>query len=858
MIHHATTIAVISIVCLVARDNRAADAVFSIDSSGFEANAKSLLETHCLQCHGPELAEGEFRVDKSLGLEFNKAAVASKWGEVANVLNSHEMPPKDEQQPTTKSVTKLVDWIRKEEIRAEQFDRKSEVILRRLNRNEYRNTIRDLIGIDYDISHFPQDPPAAGFDNNGRALSSSPLQVELYLAAARTILDEALVSGPQPESIAWRFEPETGDSDNNRVRYGEQNPIVNGGQNRLDDNTRVMHHNSWDRVINARDFAVPADGTYTIRIRAGSHVPARDEVVAYAERKIRAMREKEMLENPPSRKWIESHIEEEIDHFRKSPIYDYGPGRLKVTVHLGGQPQIIGVLEIDSTKDDMQVFELPVKMTDDNAGISLEYAYHVPRELENFVFQNNDDFPRPEVIVDWFEIEGPVYDNWPPPSHQRIIKSSVPVDEQDRRQLARSVLANLMPRAYRRPVTDAEIDEKLTLFDAAMTEVKTESAFVEQLKVPLTAVLVSPNFLYLAEPYRNGRQDPLSPFELASRLSYFLWSSMPDDALFLAASKGDFSDPEKIIAQVDRMLADEKSDAFGKNFAEQWLGLRDVGANPPVEELYSHYDDHVESSLVRQSIALFEDVLKNDRDLTEFIESDYEILNEVLARYYGLPQVKGDQMRRVKLSPESHRGGVLTHGSVLTITSNGTRTSPVKRGTWVLKNILGTDPGLPVANAGDIAPKVPGIDKATVRQRLEIHRELAQCARCHRKIDPLGFALDNFDAAGRYRTQEGFGYQGRVQQDDPLVNASGELPDGTKINGIADLKRSLLKQDTMFVRCITEKMFTYALGREMMIADSAIIDATVTKLEESKANHRPRSLRALIHDIVLSPLFAKR
>jgi len=858
MIHHATTIAVILIVCSVARDNRAADAVFANDSSGFAANAKSLLETHCLKCHGPELAEGEFRVDTSLGLEFNKAAVASKWGEVVNVLHSHEMPPADEQQPDSESVATLVDWIRKEQIRAEQFDRKSEVILRRLNRNEDRNTIRDLIGIDYDIGHFPQDPPAAGFDNNGRALSSSPLQVELYLAAARTILDEALVSDAQPESIVWRFEPETGDSDSNRVRYGKHNAIVNGGQNRLDGNTRVMHHNSWDRVINARDFAVPTKGTYTIRIRANSHIPTRDEVFAYAERTIRAIREKEILENPKSRNWIEAHIEEEIDHFRKSPIYDYGPGRLKVTVHLGGQPQIIGVLEIDSTQDDMKVFELPVKMTEEKAGISLEYAYHVPREMENFRFQSNDDFPRPEVIVDWFEIEGPVYDNWPPPSHQRLINSPVPADEQNRRRLARSVLANFMPRAYRRPVTDGEIDEKLKLFDAAATDGESESAFLEQLKVPLTAVLVSPNFLYLAEPYRNGTQDPLSPFELASRLSYFLWSSMPDDALFLAASTGEFSDPVKIIAQVDRMLADEKSDAFCKNFSEQWLGLRDVGANPPVEELYSHYDDHVESSLVRQSIAMFDDVLKNDRDLTEFIDSDHEILNEVLARYYGLPQVKGDQMRRVQLASDSHRGGVLTHGSVLTITSNGTRTSPVKRGTWVLKNILGTDPGLPVANAGDIAPKVPGIDKATVRQRLEIHRELAQCARCHRKIDPLGFALDNFDAAGRYRTQEGFGYQGRVQKDDPLVDASGELPDGTKINGIADLKRSLLKNDTMFVRCITEKMYSYALGREMMIADSAIIDATVAKLDESKANNQPRTLRALIGEIVLSPSFARR
>ncbi len=850
-------VAVVSIVCLITQDNHAADAVFAVDLSGFETTAKTFLTTNCLKCHGPELAEGDFRIDESLGLEFNKAAVSAKWREVVNMLNSHEMPPKDEPQPLPERVASFVDWVRKEQMRAEEFDRKSEIILRRLNRNEYRNTIRDLIGIDFDISHFPQDPPAAGFDNNGRALSSSPLQLELYLAAASTILDEALVTGAQPESISWRFEPETGDSDSNRVRYGQHNAIVNGGKNKLDGNTRVMHHNSWDRTINARDFAVPTNGMYTVRIRAASRVPTREEVVAFADPAIRAMREKEISEHPQRRGWIEAHIDEEINHFRESPIYDYGPARLKVTVHLNGQPQIIGEFDVNTTVDAMKVFELPVKMTDAKAGITLEYAYHVPRQLENNSF-DRDEFPRPEVIVDWFEIEGPVYDAWPPQSYQRLLKAPIPADKPERRKLARSTLASFMPRAYRRPVSNAEIEDKLKLFDAAAADEMTDDAFLAQLKIPLTAVLVSPNFLYLAEPFRTGVDDALTPFEIASRLSYFLWSSMPDDTLFLAASKGDLRDPKQLIAQVDRMLADKKIAAVGENFAGQWLGLRDVGANPPVEELYSHYDNHVETSFVRQSVALFDDILKNDRNLTEFIDSDHEMLNEVLSRYYGLPQVKGDEMRRVKLSPDSHRGGVLTHGSVLTITSNGTRTSPVKRGTWIMKNILGTDPGLPVANAGDIAPKVPGIDKATVRQRLEIHRELAQCARCHRKIDPLGFALDNFDAAGRYRTQEGFGYQGRVQKDDPVVDASGELPDGTKINGIEDLKASLLKNQAMFVRCITEKMFTYALGREMMIADSEIIDATVARLTSVGPQSKPQSLRLLIHEITLSPTFAKR
>ncbi len=842
------------------------------DRVGFEQLVAPIFKQYCLRCHGPDKSEGEFRVDQHLELEFSKTAVANRWNEVVNVLNSHEMPPPDEPQPTAETVAKLVDWIRGQQIRAEEVDGKSAVVLRRLNRNEYRNTIRDLVGVDFDISHFPQDPPAGGFDNNGRALSSSPLQVELYLQAAQSILDEAFVTGPSPDPIAWRFEPETGDNDSNRVRYGKHNAIVNGGNNPLgaDNQSRVLHHASWDRNINARDFAVPTAGTYLVRIRAASQVPTRAEVVAYADRTIREHRAKEMAEHPERRQWIEAHLADEINHFRDSPNYDYGPGRLKVTVHLDGQPHIIGEFDVAPlattarptagselslavTQDDMQVFEFPIKMTTEKAGITLDYAYSIPREVENFEMQRSDGFPRPEVIVDWFEIAGPVNETWPPQTQQRLLGSDISGSQSKQREVARVALNRFMARAYRRPVTNAEIDEKLLLYDAAKSY-----SFIEDMKAPLTAVLVSPNFLYLAEPYRTNPDDELSPYEFATRLSYFLWSSMPDDALFRAASRNEFSDPEKLIAQIDRMLADDKSESLGNNFAAQWFGLRDVGANPPVEELYSCYNDHVEASLVRQSIALFDDILHNDRDLAEFIDSDYEMLNEVLCRYYSLSKIAGDEMQRVKLPADSHRGGILTHGSMLTITSNGTRTSPVKRGTWILKNILGSDPGLPVANAGDIAPKVPGIDKATVRQRLESHRQLPQCARCHNKIDPLGFALENYNAAGRYRTQEGFGYQGRVEEHDPLIDASGRLPDGTEINGVADLKAAVLKQDAKFVRCLSEKMFTYALGREMMTADQPVIDRAVTNLLAAQAQHQPRTLRSMIHEIVSSPTFAKR
>lgn len=831
---------------------------FPIDSSGYRNHAEALLTKYCAGCHGPDKAEGEFRIDQSLGLEFNRAAVAHKWQEVVNVLNSNEMPPEEEPQPPAEAVAKLVDWVYQQQIRAEEFDRKAEVILRRLNRNEYRNTIRDLIGVNVDVSSFPQDPSASGFDNNGRALSSSPLQVELYLAAARNVLDDALVVGERPASVVWRFEPESGDSDSNRVRYDANNAIVNGGKNRREGDVIVMHHNSWDRNAQARDFKMPRKGNYKIRVRAGSRVPTRDQVVAYATQAIREQRREEMEKFPERAKYIEKDLEHIEEHYRTSSHYDYGPGRLKLIVHLNGQPQTVAEFDVDASADDMKTFEFPVRMTKESTGITLEYAYEIPRELENFTVQANDDFPRPEVVLDWFEIEGPVFDAWPPKTHRQIIPTAIPSQRTEQRVLAESVLRKFMPRAYRRPVSKEEIDAKMQLFDTAWNGEGDEFAFIEQLKVPLSAVLVSPNFLYLAEPSDGPESEPLGAYEFASRLSFFLWSSMPDAELFRAASRGELKQPDAIIAQVDRMLADPKSQAFVENFAGQWLGLRDVGANPPSKELYSRYNDHIERSIVKQSLALFDDILKNDRDLTEFIDSDYEMLNEALSRYYDLPPVRGDAMQRVALPTDSPRGGILSHASILTITSNGTRTSPVKRGTWVLKTILGTDPGLPVANAGDIAPKVPGIDRATVRQRLEIHRELAQCARCHSKIDPLGFALENFDAAGRFRTQEGFGYQGRVQENDPLIDASGLLPDGTKIDGISDLKAALLRDDTKFVRCVAEKLFTYALGREITRSDEPTIEQSVQALADDQARGESRNLRSLVHFITTSPTFAKR
>ncbi|MFO0869618.1 MAG: DUF1592 domain-containing protein [Pirellulales bacterium] len=841
---------------------------FVPDDAGFRQRVVPFLKTHCLRCHGKEKQEGEFRVDRQLKTDFLDPLQQEKWREVVNVLNSHEMPPEKEPQPAAAEVAEVVDWVTQQMTLAERVRRDRVVVLRRLNRDEYRSTIRDLLGVDVDVSGFPQDPPAGGFDNNGRALTVSPLHTELYLEAARRILDRALVEGEQPPSLRWRFEPESGDSDSNRVRYGRNNAIVNGGRNPVRDGFKVLHHESWDKHLNARDFRVEHPGEYIVRIRAAGRIPSRDEVVESARRALAHRRDEQIAKNPAGKKWHDEQFERDLQHFARDRMYDYGPPRLKLIQTLGGQPRTIGEFDVPATLEEPGVYEVRTRFTTESAGLTLEYAYSIPRVLENFWFQNHDNFARPELFVDWFEIEGPLFAAWPPPSHQLVLFPS-PLRESDERAYVREVLRRFMRRAYRRPVSDAEVDDKLGLFDRVRGE---EPSFIQAVKTPLSAVLVSPHFLYLAEPGAAPAGEPaqaasgasestlanspvpparqLTDHELAARLSYFLWSSMPDDDLARLADAGQLQEPATLAAQTTRLLSDPRSEALTRNFAGQWLGLREVGANPPAADLYPEYDRHLEVSLVGESLAFFREILQQDLNVLNFVEADFVVINERLARHYGIDGVRGDAFRRVPVPPGVHRGGLVTQASILTITSNGTRTSPVKRGVWVLRNLLGIDPGLPVANAGDIAPKVPGIDKATVRRRLEIHRELPQCARCHSKIDPLGFALENYNAAGQWRDQEGFGYKGRIERNDPPIDARSRLPDGTEIDGVDSLRRALREREQLFLENLAAKLLTYALGRELGLADQPLVKAAA-----AQCRHEQYTMRSLIQFIVASEAF---
>ncbi len=831
---------------MVASPALPAGAADADEDAGYRETVVPFFKRHCAECHLGDKPQGDFSIaKKQLGTDFQNPAFRARWREIVDVLNAHAMPPADKAQPDPAETAVVVDWITKQAVAAEIARREQTVVIRRLNRAEYRNTIRDLVGVDYDTSSFPQDPPAGGFDNNGAALTMSPLQVEQYLAAAEQILDRALVEGPRPATISWRFDPVPGSNDGNRVRFDQKNNvIVKGGANRYEGDWVVVHHDHWDQ-FNARDFRVAVPGIYTIRIRVAGRRPNREQVVAAAARILEERRTQQDADRPDRAVHNQRQYEENLEHFKTDRMYDYGPPRLKVVLQLGSQPRTVAEFDVEGTLEQPQIVEFPVRLTTETGGISLAYAYEIPAVLENFWCQKRDAFARPEALIDWMELEGPVHDAWPPSSHTRILFDS-PLEKSDPEGYVRAVLERFMEAAWRRPVTQQEVDEKVAIYAAAGSGA---GSFVARIKLPLMAVLTSPNFLYLAEPH-SGAPAALSDHELAARLSYFLWSSQPDAELRRLAAAGKLSDPQVRRQQVDRLLADPRSDQFVTNFAGQWLGLREVGANPPAKDLYPQYDRHLETSIVGESEAYFRTFIQENLDARQMIKSDFVTVNERLGRFYGIPGVRGDAFQKVPVPEGVTRGGIVTQASVLSITSNGTRTSPVKRGVWILKTLLATDPGLPVANAGEIAPKVPGIDKATVRQRLEIHRTLPQCARCHDKIDPLGFALENFNASGAWRDQEGFGYKGRIDKNDPRIDASSRMPDGRKIEGVAGLQQAMLEQDSLFLKSLVNRLATYALGRELGLADQPMVDQLVQEMRRSGT-----TVRALLKAIVATEAF---
>jgi mono/diheme cytochrome c family protein len=777
---------------------------------GYDDQIRPFLVRHCQECHGSDKPKGGFRVDR-LAPNFDDRASLERWQSVLKRVRTGEMPPKSQPRPSAQDVQVLSDWVNtRTEAAAARRAAEGRVVLRRLNRVEYENTIRDLLGVQADLKDLlPPDATAHGFDNVAEAQHVSSYLMERYLEAADQALSLAIVNGPRPPLIKKRYSLK----ETHQVKVASERVF-----RKLEDDTVVMFTSSPWQAVSLSPFYPPDRGTYRFRISA-SGVQSGDKPVTYR--------------------------------------VDAGLMLMTGKTHLVGyydapadKPTVIEFTEHFEARNTIRIlpYGLPNSSTVDKIGA--------------------DKYEGSGLAVQWVEVEGPLFDAWPPESHRRLLgdlpqaptpgnRQRLEVVSKDPEADAERILRPFLCRAYRRSVTDADLKPYLDLFRARLAEKYT---FEQSVRVALKAVLVAPDFLYLREK-PGGRGEVTSPlpddFALASRLSYFLWSTMPDEELLTLAEQGKLGQPDTLRRQVERLLKDPKSAALTENFVGQWLGLRELDATVPDHLLYPEYDGMLREAMPRETHLFFEEVLKNDLSLTNFVASDFTMLNGRLARHYGIAGVEGHAFRKVPLPPGSHRGGVMTMASVLKVTANGTNTSPVFRGAWVLDRILGTPPPPPPSGVSAVEPDIRGA--TTIRTQLAKHREIPSCAACHAKIDPAGFALENFDVIGGWR--DNYRSIGRGQ---PVtidgrrmpylkglaVDAADVLADGRRFRDIDELKQLLLQDRDQLARALTVKLLTYGTGRPTDPADQAEIEAIVRKVRD-----KDYGLRTLIHEVVQSKPF---
>lgn len=844
----------------------------------FEKTIRPYLAQHCFACHGQSDRKAGLRLD-DLGYDFLEGKTADVWKEVIDRINLGEMPPDDKPRPDVRQSFAVVEWVGQELKRAEREARMAggRIITRRLNRSEYANTVRDLLQFDANFvnlieKELPGDGKAEGFDRIGAALLFDETQLNAYIDQAAIIAEKAIVDESRPPvsnrvhlEFESRYKPPRPTEEVIQYQKDTAIPIGPGPDLKRDGgvefyntvgfgkNRRFAGFGSLYGFQVVKDESVPKDGYYRIRFRAGAFPGSRGEPI-----RIRVV----YMPDLPSEKTVELEVAGTLDQpkvveavvFLEAPADGAKPRltlawnglsdviiqnpelskvngrRLRAT---GNVQKLIGArapqAEIDAAKAEVEASIAAAREFSHQPGAVARI--HNPK-------YKLDEVPR--IFVDWFEFEGPVEAEWPPRSHLSLFPNGLKGDD----ATIRAAFAKLLPRAYRRPVGDSEVEEILDVFRRGKAEFGMTP--VEAVRYGLQTVLSSPHFLLLFESSGGDGSRPLNDYELASRLSYFLWSSMPDEELFELAAAGKLRDPAELQRQVKRMIADAKAREFAENYAGQWLHVRDYSSVMPAQD-YKDYDAALAVAGQQEPYAFFEEILRNDLSILNFLDSDFATVNERLAKFYGIDGVEGDEFRRVALEPEHRRGGVLTMAGLLTYLADGTRTLPVRRGAWILEEIFNDPPPPPPPNAGEIQPNASGAN-LTVRRRLELHRNEATCASCHAKIDPLGLALENYDAIGAWRdVQNGEGFRANKA---PPIDASGELPGGRMFDGPSEFKQALLAEKDRFARAFAEQMLTYALGRPVGYVDNTTLDRLTSAL--TKNDYR---IQALLTAIVTSEPF---
>ena len=815
-----------------------------IEASSASLKPLAFLQSHCIECHGEKKQKGDRRFDE-LTLDFHNQDEAWTWEEILDMLNLGEMPPEDEPQPASEERLAMVDWITGELDKvyaalAEQGTTR----LRRLNAFEYRNTIHDLLHVNMDSFNptdtFPPDEEVDGFQNLGKSLILSDYLLEKYLAAASQSLEKAIHFEERPSELKDVFIPD--DLTDRKFHFRPQIWFeVNVDGSFVD----IGHGDRESRRLYADRFTgVPADGYYTIRIDA----TALNRINPY-DPEILGMDPSEPLKadiivtdpavgSPGSRTNASDRTVATIpieDNNRK--VYEVrawmDKGFVPIVV-FANAPQPFKRVLTRLVED----YHIDVVPSNWRSGTD-----HEPAEIQDIYL--SDVYAGPRIRIWTMGIEGPEINKWPPESHQAIFGSK-PIEPSQIDPV--EVVERFAPKAFRRPLLPSERDRYVKFY---YKQRDTGISPLAAIKATLSAILTSPHFLYVERPWGDSTNEDeftseqARQFTLASRLSYFLWSSMPDKELLSIAARGKLASSRKLRSQALRMLRDKKARGFVDQFTDSWLRLNKLGSMPPDAEKFKVFHDRSLQPLMKEETRLFfQYILKKNRPIEEFLHADYSFLNRYMADLYGIKGIGGDEFHRTKLPPNSQRGGLLGHASVLTTTSNGVETSPVVRGIWVLENILGTPPSPPPPDVEPLEPDIRGA--TTIREQLVKHRKVETCAECHQKIDPLGFALESFDPIGRERKF----YHNEMGEVINEVDTSGNLPTGQSFQDLVELKQVLLERKEYFAKCLTEKMLTYALGRQLNFGDRGTVSQILEELED-----RGNGLRDLVELVVTSEVF---
>lgn len=822
----------------------------AVSGAEFGGRLEPMFEAHCYKCHDADEKKGGLDLS-ALRWEPTLGDNLDQWTRVFDKVRSGAMPPRKKSRPDAKVAaafqttlsSALNDFTREQQLKA------GRVVYRRLNRAEYINTVRDLFGVPAELKELlPQDGTEGGFDTIGAAQNLSVEHLDRYLEAAEIVLREATVRTPRPDSTR------------------ERGDLTELWHRSMGDSRQLNWGFSPEGVLAVRNFfgltstglgwkpPVP-DATYRFRIRARAMLDDAQDGGVGKRKQIDSARP------------MKAKVGQQGVHI--AGVWPkLGPDP-RITLKMGiggsghGKPFITGqYYEMSPTEYREFVYEGRV-----SAGQTLRLSAY--RAIPDEPNEDGGIYHGLCAVIEWVEIEGPVLEQWPSRGHH-LLYGNLPLQPLDKQQPlkelvvgsskpdadARQLLTSVLEKLFRRPASVDEVTEYVSIFSE---QLQNGMRFDEALRMAYKAALCSPEFLFFAE--KPGRLDD---YALATRLSYGLWGGPPDEALLKLAAMGTLRDPAVLRSETERLLADPRSSRFAGSFLDSWLNLRDINSTQPDTKLFTEFEDYLRDSMVDESVAFFRELVRENLGVKNVIHSDFAMLNERLAEHYRIPGVRGVEIRKVMLPANSRRGGLLTQGAVLKVSANGTSTSPVVRGAYVLARFLGTPPEPPPKSVPAIEPDIRGA--TTIREQLEKHRADASCATCHANLDPPGFALESFDVTGRWRTNYRVlpestkgrvvtiaGCDARLFAEGPKVVPGYMLEDGRAFEDIDGFKQLLLANEEQLARALAEKLVAHLTGARVQFADREIVE---TLVKNSKASGY--CVRSLIHGVIQSRLFCEK